>query len=624
MRNATGVKHKPIAKQPAKSSSPLGSSSIRAWHIGLVLALALLCYAQTAVYQFVWDDSEQIVANSRIRSFSHLGEAFQENFWAFYGASAQSHYYRPLQTVTYMIGYAFGGLSPVPYHWLNILLHMMSSLALLWLAWELFRDEKIALWAGLLFAAHPMHTESVAWAAGVTDVGCGLFYFVSLASWLRSNRSGQSWRWLSGLAFLAALLFKEMALTLPAVVIGLQYVQDKDTGNRKWSRRFASWSPLVLALAIYVALRIHALGSFAPQPTPLPLRFWDRMLTVAYLLGLYVTKLFLPVSQNAYRLFEPFSRLAPAHWIPALVTLSVFVGMAVICRRNLKLLIVAGWALIALAPVLSFESVGQNVFAERYLYIPSAGFCLFLPGIARSLGTKFSQRQVQVFGIAIVAAFALLTLKRNPVWRDEKTLYLSTLSVSPWAAMMHQNLGDVYYREGNSSAALNEFEAAFTSSVRAFVPSKRDQYNALIGISTVYLDTDRLEQAWQTASEAGRLDQGGAEAYFLLGTIRSKQERDAEAESLLKKAVALKPDHVAAQINLGSVLISEGKPAEAAQHFRLALQIDARSLPAQVGIAMSYEQTGHHSEAVRMLKEVLAQDPGNPYALQLLRQMGLR
>lgn len=115
------------ASSNAAVRKPLpGRPTIHTWHVALVLLVALVCYVQTAGYGFVWDDTEQIAGNSRIRSFSQLGDAFQENFWAFYGPQAHGYCYRPLQIFAYMIGYFLGGLSPGPYHWLNIVLHVMA------------------------------------------------------------------------------------------------------------------------------------------------------------------------------------------------------------------------------------------------------------------------------------------------------------------------------------------------------------------------------------------------------------------------------------------------------------------------------------------------------------------
>lgn len=116
-----------------------------------VAAVALVCYVQTARYDFVYDDALQIVLNPRIRSFSNVGAAFTENFWGFISPHSISNYFRPLQTIIYMTVYALGGLWPAPYHWMNIVMHVFASLAVLWLGLLLLSDLKASISDGSHF-----------------------------------------------------------------------------------------------------------------------------------------------------------------------------------------------------------------------------------------------------------------------------------------------------------------------------------------------------------------------------------------------------------------------------------------------------------------------------------------
>jgi len=597
--------------------------SISWWQPALVGLLALLCFVQTAGYGFVWDDTEQIVANSRIRSFANVPTAFQEDFWAFYGSRIHGHYFRPLQTVSYMIAYAFGGLSPAPYHWLNIILHVLASLACFWAGWELFHSPVICLWGGLLFAAHPMHTESVAWIAGITDLGCALFYFAALAAWRRSDRAARPlfWMALSALGFFAALLFKETAVTFPAAAIASDFVPDENNARGAPGARWGRWAILAVVLVLYVALRMQALGALTGISRSIPIGPVDRILTTAFLLGFYLWKLALPVWQNAYYVFLPASRLPLSVLAPPILFLLLYCLAAWRVRINRKLLYLAGWVIVALAPVLSIESVGQNVFAERYLYIPSLGFCLLLPAVAESFLSARAWARTRTVVATLVAAFALLSFIRNPVWKDNESLYSRTIAASPDAAMMHQNLGIIRYQRGDRLASEQQFEAALEAESRAYIRSPRDRYNALIGLSTLDLDAGRLGQAWQRAGEARSINPDWEEAYRVLGTIRSRESRDAEAEALLSRAVALKPSDVVARVNLGSVLLFLRKPLEAESQFRAALEYDPESAQAHLGAAMSSLQLGRRAEALAQVKEALRIQPGYPEALALARQI---
>jgi tetratricopeptide (TPR) repeat protein len=423
------------------------------------------------------------------------------------------------------------------------------------------------------------------------------------------------------LALFLALLYKEMALTFPLLAIAADFVGDEDVAGLVPRARWGRWSSLAIVLGGYVALRVHALGSLMGTPQHISIGPLDRVSTSVYLLALYLWKLLLPFGQNAYYVFRPFSQLSIKTWGPPILLLLFCAWLAWRHRADTKLLYLAGWVVITLAPVLSLGSVGQNVFAERYLYIPSLGFCLLLPAVAERCLNAGARAKASIGVAAIVAGFALLSLYRNPVWQDNETFYSQTVAASPDAAMMHQNLGVVWYQKGNHQASLQQFEAALEAEAHAFIHSPRDRYNALIGLSTIHLDAGRLEQAWQIAIDALAINTEWEEAYRVLGTIRSRQSRDDEAEELLSRAVALKPSDVIARINLGSVLIFRKKPLEAESQFRAALAYDSRSVPAHLGAAMSAFQLGRRADAIEQVKEVLRIEPGNRDAIGFLRQL---
>ena len=118
--------------------------------------------------------------------------------------SAFDQYYRPVQTVVYMLVYQLGGLSPFPFHLANVLLHCLATILLYLLCVELGLDRLIALMAAALFAVHPVHTEAVTWIAGVGDLACASFYFAALVTFLKFLKSNaDKWLWISSACFLA-------------------------------------------------------------------------------------------------------------------------------------------------------------------------------------------------------------------------------------------------------------------------------------------------------------------------------------------------------------------------------------------------------------------------------------
>src|SRR5438094_4042071 len=196
--------------------------------IGLIIALSTLVFANSLPGAFVWDDEIQVVKNWRIRSLENLASAFTTAFWSFAGGESenQTNFYRPVQSITYMLAYSMGGLSPAPYHALSLVYHAAASVFVYLIGLELMFSPAVTFAIAALFAVHPVHTEAVAWIAGIPDVACGAFYFAAVFIFLRYWRTGRkALLWTASVLFLGALLSKEMAVTLPFFLLLLLWWQ---------------------------------------------------------------------------------------------------------------------------------------------------------------------------------------------------------------------------------------------------------------------------------------------------------------------------------------------------------------------------------------------------------------
>src|SRR5437867_11064391 len=165
-----------------RKTAPAAHRPMNYRHMAIILGLSLVAFANSLPGSFVWDDEIQVVKNWRIRRFEHLPSAFTSAFWSFLGteAESQTNFFRPVQTITYMLAYAVGGLSPAAYHAFNIVYHAAAGVFVYLVCLELVFPPTIALGVAALFAVHPVYTEAVAWIAGVQDVACGCFYFGSV------------------------------------------------------------------------------------------------------------------------------------------------------------------------------------------------------------------------------------------------------------------------------------------------------------------------------------------------------------------------------------------------------------------------------------------------------------
>jgi len=212
------------ASQPGRAIPPPGAAPRPVvWHLLVVGALALGLYASTLGAGFVWDDEEIVVRNPLITSLGNLPAIFRTHAFAKVSAAAPGHdleYWRPVWVSTLALDHALWGLKPLGYHLTNVLLHVATSLAVYLLVLALARGATIALVAALLFAAHPVHAEAVAWVSGRNDLLVTLFTTVAFAGYLRVRSGGGPWTGAVTIAaYVMGLLSKESAAVLPALAL---------------------------------------------------------------------------------------------------------------------------------------------------------------------------------------------------------------------------------------------------------------------------------------------------------------------------------------------------------------------------------------------------------------------
>src|SRR5262249_4674141 len=156
--------------------------------------------------------------------------------------------------VAYMAAYRAGGLSPLPYHLLNVAFHASASVFFLLFCLELGLAGFPALIAALLFATHPVHTESVAWLGGIPDVMCGALYAAALWAGIRYLKTQQRvWLVASTVSFLFALFAKEMAITFPAVMFLIAILHPRFAGCRLRTK-LAMMMAFAASVVVYLGL----------------------------------------------------------------------------------------------------------------------------------------------------------------------------------------------------------------------------------------------------------------------------------------------------------------------------------------------------------------------------------
>lgn len=176
----------------SKTSAPSGQSAwakLSSQTLYIILSLtAIVPYLNTLLNAFVYDDNTQVMNNPYIQSFRHVKEIFSTTVWSYVGAQGLSNYYRPMMTFGYLVCFQLFGKVAYGFHLTNVLIHTAVVCILFGVTEELFHDRRWAFITALLFALHPIHSESVAWIAAVTDLELSLFYLVAFWFFLRAAR----------------------------------------------------------------------------------------------------------------------------------------------------------------------------------------------------------------------------------------------------------------------------------------------------------------------------------------------------------------------------------------------------------------------------------------------------
>lgn len=538
-----------------------------------VFALAVLAYANSLTNGFVWDDP--IVLSRQLVAFDSVSKVLVTPRGI---PQFAPDYYRPVVIASYLLDRAVGGGAPFAFHLSVVLMHAATSALVALLGLVLFgRDRPAcfgALAAGALFAVHPVHSESVAWSAGRSDVLATGFLAAALCSHARASRS---WRTaaMTGLLVFLALASKETAVVVLPLLIGLDLLpRAGGRGKAGPPLRWMRFAPVAAAAGVYLVLRRASLGSLAGDSGAPPVAR-----SAADLLGAfahYIGKLVWPARLNAYIDTIPVDPASLILGGAGLLTAAAAGAWWVRAGQWLPLFFLS-WTLLALLPSLTILwKIPEAPLAERYLYLPSAGFCLLLGWLAARAAEQPS-RAVRVAAPACTALLVLAglagTVRRNPVWRDNFALWSDTASKSTTSGMPLRSLGTALLQEGRREEARRAFEQALA---RSNSPSGLTVIRNNLG--TIAMQEGDFAAAERHYREAAALDANAPDTLFNLGLAivqRGRQSADAARAALpfYEKAERLSPYDPDIQAALGQVFLVTGDGERARRHMRRALEL---------------------------------------------------
>jgi protein O-mannosyl-transferase len=590
----------------------------------MLLVLAVWAFLPSLRNGFVnYDDPAYVTHNPIVRA----GLTWAGFCWAFQTGHASN--WHPLTWVSHMADCELYGLDPAGHHRTSLLFHLANTL----LVWVVLRRMTGSNWrsacVAALFGWHPLHVESVAWAAERKDVLSTFWFLLALWAYVRyaevlgSNsqvpvQKAHSGPQLPAWSFYAAclgffalgLMSKPMVVTLPFVLLLLDYWP---LGRLAAATAERSGTPAVrliwekvpffvlAAAASIVTYLVQRAGGALSSFNGLPLGS-----RIANALVAYTGYLRLTVWPAHLAVLYPYSRhLAAGSAIAAALALAGLSGWLLWRGRRQPYLVVGWlWFVGTLVPTIGLVQVGAQCMADRYMYIPSIGlFLLVVWGLEAALGGWRRNRWVLVAtGAVALGACLACTRQQLGYWRGGESLFRRALAVTRDNYVAHNNLGSVLLSKGQVDEAIGQLREALR--LMAEYPDAHNNLGAAL------LAKGQFDQAIAHLQAALATEPNFAHAHYNLGAALDGQGRHDEAIAQFREALRLAPGDAGAHSSLGAALFSQGQLDEAISQLEEASRLAPGDPDTLHNLGVALSKKGRLDEAISRLQEAFRLKPG--------------
>jgi protein O-mannosyl-transferase len=616
-------------------------------------AITLLSYWPITSHQFIClDDQHYLFDSPHVRN----GVTWQGIVWAF-----QTGYFsnwHPLTWISFMLDSQIFGMKPAGFLLTNLVLHTANCLLLfVWLKAITRKIWPSALVAAL-FAWHPLHVESVAWVSERKDVLSTLFFLLTLIAYssyakLSSNRNesdvshkterGKHHHYLSLLFFMFGLMSKPMVVTLPFVLLLLDYWPLRRFDLFKLDSLRVDLPRLTLEKLLYfilafaasvVTVVVQRAGGAVSSLGGVSL--FRRLANSLIAYFDYVSNTLWPVNLSA--VYPMPLDLSIGTAIVAGIVL-VFISALVLKGAKSFPFAVTGWLwfLGTLVPVIGLVQVGAQAMADRYMYIPSIGLFILLAWGLQELVLSLAKRRIAFVAATVAALGVCLVCTRIQLgyWQNSETLFRHALAVMPNNYLAYDNLGKALQDQGRSDEAI----ASWTKAVQLAPGYSEAQYNlgtALLeqgrhaesivhlqaavkaapgdanahqNLANAYLKLGELAQATAEYAESATLAPDVPVFRRVLGSALLRQSKWNDAALVLSDAVRLEPGNAEANRNLGVALINQGRGGEALKYFEEAARLEPNNTDMRFNFGLALLDQNQPARAAEQFSECLRLNP---------------
>jgi tetratricopeptide (TPR) repeat protein len=576
-----------------------------------VVTLAL--YARVIGHQFITlDDPTYIEENPMVnRGVTVAGVGWA--FTTFYAAN-----WHPLTWISHMIDCQFFGTNAGRHLLINALIHVGNTLLVFWFLLRTTGARWRSALIAALFAIHPLHVESVAWASERKDTLSTFFALLSLIGYVRYARAPSSARYLwVAFTLVLGLLAKPMLVTLPFVMLLLDYwpLRRFADPTAKGDQRSASRGetaigirslisekiPLFVLVACSAIITLVAQSSGGALHTVADVSIALRLSNALVSYAKYLLFAFWPHDLAVY---YPFAGIAAWQIVAAAFLL---IGITTFCfrARETRPYLIVGWLWFVgmLVPVIGLVQVGGQIMADRYFYIPSIG--LFIAVVFGFADAAKHWRVPRPLCAAVSAGsllvLAALTNRQIQLWHDSFTLFEHTLAVTPPNVRIEHNLGIAFGANDRYEEAALHFQNA--------LKIDPDFYDALVALGVTRAHQRQLPEAIDYFERAIRSQSHAPKARVQLAHALWAEKRDQEALEQLDRARELAPKDPLVQADFGLALAVLGRTAEAIEELREALRLNPNNAETHNNLGLALLASGKPRESISEFQSALRLKP---------------
>ncbi len=488
-----------------------------------ILILTVICFFPMFHNGFVnWDDPAYVLQNPYVLTLNipTIIKSFQ---------TSVEHTYVPLTNLSWAIEHALFGFNAFMFHWNNLLIHLANVVLVFLLARQFGVHPRGALLSAFLFAVHPMHVEPVAWVTERKGLLSAFFYLLAMRFYIFYIED-KNWRnyGFAVVAGLFSILAKPMGYSLPIVFFILDWFFKRPINLKSF---FDKLLPIVIVLFFS---KLTFTKDFLSTPYPIS----EMILIWIWSLSFYLTKFLIPIALSPlYSLPQPISWQNQEYWLSiAIVFLFSLIAIRLRKERLGMLAILFFFTTIgALILRTGWQFGNFTVVADRFMYLPSLGFCFLAGSAVIKVFVRANdlnhQKLISWAVVAVLLNFSLMTIKQTQTWKSSLTLWDHALKLSPHQSLAYVNRADYYRQTGNVHSAEKDLENA------------------------IYFD------------------QGSFMAYHLLGIVKADQSQLKEALAAFDQAHEFNPEFKDVYLNRGNALLRMGKYDKALEDFNRYLEL---------------------------------------------------